>query len=59
MKTFNRITNVTDNIIHISVQEKLERACLEDRILKMIPKYQPKGKINLGKPLKSWKDSVV
>jgi hypothetical protein len=24
---FNRITNLTDNRIHISVQEKLERAC--------------------------------
>jgi hypothetical protein len=24
---FNRITNVTDNRIHMSVQEKLERAC--------------------------------
>jgi hypothetical protein len=25
--TFNRITNLTDNRIHISVQKKLERAC--------------------------------
>jgi hypothetical protein len=29
-----------------------------DRIPKMILKYQPKGKRNLGKPLKRWKDSV-
>jgi hypothetical protein len=30
-----------------------------DKILKMILKYQPKGKRNLGKPLKRWKDSVL
>jgi hypothetical protein len=24
-----------------------------------IPKYQPKGKRNLGRPLKGWKDSVL
>jgi hypothetical protein len=30
-----------------------------DRIPKMILKYQPKGKINLGRPLKRWKDSVL
>jgi hypothetical protein len=30
-----------------------------DRIPKMILKYQPKGKINLGIPLKRWKDSVL
>jgi hypothetical protein len=30
-----------------------------DRIPKMILKYQPKGKRNLGKPLKRWKDSVL
>jgi hypothetical protein len=29
-----------------------------DRIPKMILKYQPKGKRNLGRPLKRWKDSV-
>jgi hypothetical protein len=30
-----------------------------DRIRKMILKYQHKGKINLGRPLKRWKDSVL
>jgi hypothetical protein len=30
-----------------------------DRVPKMILKYQPKGKINLGRPLKRWKDSVL
>jgi hypothetical protein len=30
-----------------------------DRIPKMILKYHPKGKRNLGRPLKRWKDSVL
>jgi hypothetical protein len=30
-----------------------------DRIPKKIQKYQPKGKRNLGIPLKRWKDSVL
>jgi hypothetical protein len=30
-----------------------------DMIPKMILKYQPKGKRNLGRPLKRWKDSVL
>jgi hypothetical protein len=30
-----------------------------DRIPKMILKYQPKGKRNLGRPLKIWKDSFL
>jgi hypothetical protein len=30
-----------------------------DRIPKMILKYEPKGKTNLGRPLKRWKDSVL
>jgi hypothetical protein len=30
-----------------------------DRIPKMILKYEPKGKINLGRPLKRWKNSVL
>jgi hypothetical protein len=30
-----------------------------DGIPKMILKYQPKGKRNLGRPLKRWKDSVL
>jgi hypothetical protein len=30
-----------------------------NRIPKMILKYQPKGKRNLGSPLKRWKDSVL
>jgi hypothetical protein len=30
-----------------------------DRIPKMILKYQPKGKRNLGRPLKRWKDLIL
>jgi hypothetical protein len=30
-----------------------------DRIPKMNLEYEPKGKINLGRPLKRWKDSVL
>jgi hypothetical protein len=30
-----------------------------DRIPKMILKYEPKGKRNLGRRLKKWKDSVL
>jgi hypothetical protein len=30
-----------------------------NRIPKMILKYEPKGKRNLGRPLKRWKDSVL
>jgi hypothetical protein len=30
-----------------------------DRIPKIILKYQPKGKRNVGRPLKRWKDSVL
>jgi hypothetical protein len=30
-----------------------------DRIPKMILKYQPKGKRNLERPLKRWKDLVL
>jgi hypothetical protein len=30
-----------------------------DRIPKIILKYQPKGKINLGRTLKRWKVSVL
>jgi hypothetical protein len=30
-----------------------------DRIPKMILKYEPKGKRNLGRPLKRWKDSIL
>jgi hypothetical protein len=29
-----------------------------DRIPNMMLKYEPKGKRNLGRPLKRWKDSV-
>jgi hypothetical protein len=32
---------------------------ISDMIPKMILKYQPKGKRNLGRPLKRWKDSVL
>jgi hypothetical protein len=61
---FNRITNFTVNRIHIglSVQEHWKEhvdRMSSDRIPKMILKYQPKGKINSGRPLKRWKDSVL
>jgi hypothetical protein len=48
--------------IHISVQENWKEhvdSMSSDRIPKMILKYQPKGKRNLGRPLKRWKDSVL
>jgi hypothetical protein len=32
LRYFNRITNLTDNRIHISVQEKLERAFWQDKL---------------------------
>jgi hypothetical protein len=32
MKIFNIITNLTDNRIHLSVQEKLERSCWQDEL---------------------------
>jgi hypothetical protein len=32
---------------------------IPDRIAKMILKYQPRGKRNLGRPLKRWKDPVL
>jgi hypothetical protein len=32
---------------------------IQDRIPKIILKYQPQGKRNLGRPLKRWKDSVL
>jgi hypothetical protein len=32
---------------------------ISDRIPKMILNHQPKEKINLGRPLKRWKDSVL
>jgi hypothetical protein len=39
-------------------KERVDRTSC-DRITKMILKYQPKGKRNLGRPLKRWKDSVL
>jgi hypothetical protein len=39
-------------------KEHVERMS-SDRIPKMILKYQPRGKRNLGRPLKRWKDSVL
>jgi hypothetical protein len=36
-----------------------EHRMSSDRIPKMILKYQPKGKRNLDRPLKRWKDSVL
>jgi hypothetical protein len=39
-------------------KERVDRKS-SDRIPKMILKYQPKGKRNLGRPLKRWKDSVL
>jgi hypothetical protein len=55
LRYFNRITNVTDNRIYISVQknwkEHVDRMS-SHRIPKIILKYQPKGKRKLGRPLK-------
>jgi hypothetical protein len=39
-------------------KERVDRTS-SDSIPKMILKYQPKGKRNLGRPLKRWKDSVL
>jgi hypothetical protein len=39
-------------------KERVDRMS-SDRIPKIILKYQPKGKRNLGRPLKIWKDSVL
>jgi hypothetical protein len=39
-------------------KERVDRMS-SDRIPKMILKYQPNGKRNLGRPLKRWKDSVL
>jgi hypothetical protein len=41
-----------------NLKEHVDRMS-SDTIPKMILKYQPKGKINLGRPLKRWKDSVL
>jgi hypothetical protein len=41
-----------------SCKEHIDRMS-PDRIPKMILKYQPKGKRNLGRPLKRWKESVL
>jgi hypothetical protein len=40
-------------------KEHVDRMSSDDRIPKMIIKYQPRGKKNLGRPLKRWKDSVL
>jgi hypothetical protein len=39
-------------------KERVDRKS-SDRIPKMILKYQPKGKRNLGRPLNRWKNSVL
>jgi hypothetical protein len=39
-------------------KEQVDRMS-SDRIPKIILKYQPKWKRNLGRPLKRWKDSVL
>jgi hypothetical protein len=56
----SRIKNVTDNRIQYrkNWKEHVDRMS-SDRIPKIIVKYQPKGKRNLGRPLKRWKDSVL
>jgi hypothetical protein len=51
--------SVAQNIIsNEGMKEHVDRMS-SDWIPKMIPKYQPKGKRNLGRPLKRWKDSVL
>jgi hypothetical protein len=55
------------NLTELQLSQITEFICLYrkiwkehvDRIPKMILKYQPKGKRNLGRPLKRWKDSVL
>jgi hypothetical protein len=50
-----QISHATEFIYHCRKKWKEH----VDRIPKMILKYQPKGKRNLGRPLKRWKDSVL
>jgi hypothetical protein len=55
-----QISQITEFICQYSKnwKEHVDRMN-SDRIPKMILKYQPKGKRNLGRPLKRWKDSVL
>jgi hypothetical protein len=48
------------NVFTDSVNDRMNSDRMSsDRIPKLILKYQPKGKRNLGRPLKRWKDSVL
>jgi hypothetical protein len=49
----------TNVISQNCIQEEIQKEMSSDRIQKMILKYQPKEKRNLGRPLKRWKDSVL
>jgi hypothetical protein len=55
-----QISQITEFIYQYrkNCKEHVDRMS-SDRIPKMILKYQPKGKRNLGRPLKRWKDSVL
>jgi hypothetical protein len=55
-----RMSQITEFIYQYrkNLKEHVNRMS-SDRIPKMILKYQPKGKRNLGRPLKRWKDSVL
>jgi hypothetical protein len=55
-----QISQITEFICHYRKNWKEHVDSMSsDRIPKMILKYQPKGKRNLGRPLKRWKDSVL
>jgi hypothetical protein len=51
-----QISEITE-FIYISTEKNWKEPV--DRLPKMILKYQPKGKRNLGRLLKRWKDSVL
>jgi hypothetical protein len=55
-----QISQITEFIYQYrkNLKEHVDRMS-SDRIPKMILKYQPKGKRNLGRALKRWKDSVL
>jgi hypothetical protein len=53
-----QFSQITEFIYQKNWKEHVDRIS-SDRIPKMILKYQPKGKRNLGRPLKRWKDSVL
>jgi hypothetical protein len=55
-----RMSQITEFIYQYrkNWKERVDRM-RSDRIPKIILKYQPKGKLNLGRPLSRWKDLVL